>query len=93
MLWEKNATLGQAIGERVPVAPSNFREWTKQVTQFESIGGFEDANLNLTSGPEPERIEGARASANFFEVLGVEPRLGTSFSLAASDSSRAASSL
>jgi hypothetical protein len=69
MLWEKNATLGQAIGERVPVAPSNFREWTKQVTQFESIGGFEDANLNLTSGPEPERIEGARASANLLKCL------------------------
>ena len=88
MLWEKNPTLGQAIGERVPVAPSNFREWTKQVTQFESIGGFEDANLNLTSGPEPERIEGARASANLFEVLGVEPQLGTTFSFAESDSSR-----
>ena len=67
---------------------NNFREWTKQVTQFESIGGFEDANLNLTSGPEPERIEGARASANLFEVLGVKPQLGTTFSLAESDSGR-----
>jgi putative ABC transport system permease protein len=85
MIWEKNPTLGALIGDRVPAALSNFREWQKRTTQFESIGGFEEANLNLTSGPEPERIEGARASANFFEVLGVRPRIGTSFSFAEND--------
>jgi putative ABC transport system permease protein len=88
MVWEKNPTLGAFIGDRVPVALSNFLEWARRATQFEAIGGFEDANLNLTSGPEPERIEGARASANFFEVLGVLPRLGTTFSSAAGDANR-----
>lgn len=82
MIWERNPTLGAFIGDRVPAALNNFREWQKRATQFESIGGFELANLNLTSGSEPERIEGARASANFFDVLGVRPRLGTSFDFA-----------
>src|SRR6185436_4674833 len=82
MLWEKNPALGGSIGQRVPVAYTNFLEWRRQATQFEAIGGFEDANFNLTSGPEPERIEGARASANIFEVLGVEPQLGTTLSFA-----------
>src|ERR1700730_16315087 len=82
MIWEKNPTLGALIGDRVPAALSNFREWQKRSTNFDGIGGFEVADLNLTSGPEPERIEGARASANFFEVLGVQPQLGTNFDFA-----------
>ena len=85
MIWEKNPALGPPIGDRVPVAYTNFLEWVRQATQFEAIGGFEDANFNFTSGPEPERIEGARASANIFTLFGVRPRLGTSFDAAAAD--------
>src|SRR5580765_2752722 len=85
MIWEKNAALGGSIGERVPSAYTNFLEWQRQATQFDGIAGFEDANFNFTSGPEPERIEGARASANLFTLFGVRPRLGTSFDAAATD--------
>src|SRR5205085_3544953 len=85
MIWEKNPTLGGSIGERVPSAYTNFLEWTRLATQFEAIAGFEDANFNLTNGPEPERIEGARASANIFALFGVKPALGTSFDSAATD--------
>src|SRR5436190_3433951 len=88
MLWEKNPALGGSIGERVPSAYTNFLEWQRQATQFEAIGGFEDANFNLTSGPEPERIEGARASANIFALFGVKPALGTAFDSAATDPSK-----
>jgi hypothetical protein len=77
MIWEKNPALGPPIGDRVPVASTNSLEWARRATQFEAIGGFEDANFNFTSGPEPERIEGARASANIFTLFGVRPRLGT----------------
>jgi putative ABC transport system permease protein len=85
MIWEKNQALGPPIGDRVPVAYTTFFEWARQATQFETIGGFEDASFNFTSGPEPERIEGARASANIFTLFGVKPRLGTSFEAAATD--------
>src|SRR5437016_8224828 len=88
MLWEKNPALGGSIGERVPAAYTNFLEWTRQATQFEAIGGFEDANFNLTGGSEPERIEGARASSNIFTLFGVQPALGTSFDAAATDPSK-----
>ncbi|HKP93122.1 MAG TPA: ABC transporter permease, partial [Chthoniobacterales bacterium] len=76
------------IAERVPVAYTNFLEWARQATQFEMIAGFEDANFNLTSGPEPERIEGARASANIFALFGVKAALGATFDIAASDASK-----
>src|SRR5256714_7854594 len=85
MLLEKNPALGGSIGERVPSAYTNFLEWSRQATQFEAIAGFEDANFNLTSGPEPERIEGARASPNIFTLFGVKPALGTAFDTAATD--------
>src|SRR5947207_5441810 len=89
MIWEKNPALGGSIGERVPSAYVNFLEWQRQATQFEAVAGFEDANFNLTSGPEPERIEGARASAIIFALFGVKPALGTSFDSATTDPSKA----
>src|SRR3954463_2345027 len=79
LVWEKNPTLGTFIGDRVPAAYSNFIEWQRRATRFESIGGFEDVNLNLAGAGEPERIAGARASPNFFDVLGVKPSLGAGF--------------
>jgi predicted permease len=85
MLWEKNPALGGSIGERLPPAYTNFLEWSRQATQFETMAGFEDANFNLTSGPEPERIEGARASPNIFTLFGTKFALGTSFDAAAND--------
>src|SRR5256714_5304144 len=88
MIWEKNPALGGSIGERVPSAYVNFIEWQRQATQFEGVAGFEDANFNLTSGPEPERIEGARASPNIFTLFGVKPSVGTSFDSAATDPSK-----
>src|SRR5437588_3684442 len=83
MIWEKNPALGGSIGERVPSAYVHFNEWQRLATQFDAIAGFEDANFNLTNGPEPERIDGARASANIFTLFGVKPALGTSFDSAA----------
>ena len=88
MIWEKNATLGPPIGDRVPAAYTNFLEWTERATQFEEIAGFEDANFNFTNGAEPERIEGARASRNIFELFGVRPRLGAPFDATGRDSER-----
>src|SRR3954451_20283142 len=88
MIWEKNPALGGSIGERLPPAFASFLERQRQVTQFEADAGVEDANFNLTSGPEPERIEGARASANIFALFGVKPALGTSFDSAATDPSK-----
>ncbi len=85
MIWEKNPSLGTLIADRVPTALSTFREWQKRATQFESIGGFEDANFNLTSVAEPERVQGARASPNFFHVFGVTPQIGRGFENAAEE--------
>src|SRR5580700_9843633 len=79
MIWEKNPALGAQIGERIPANYTNFAEWVRQSSVFEGIAGMEDANLNRTGATEPERVNGARISPNFFQVLGVNAMIGSTF--------------
>jgi len=46
---------------------------------FEEVATAIDVNLNLVSEGEPERIAGARITANLLPLLGVEPVLGRNF--------------
>jgi putative ABC transport system permease protein len=57
----------------------DFQVWQKRVHSFEGIAIAESASADLTGGAEPEEIHGVRASANLFDVLGVQPALGRSF--------------
>lgn len=66
-----------------------FSEWPLHGTQFnflnahkrafETIAVFKADQFNLVSGASAERIDGARASADFFRVLGVQPIIGRTF--------------
>jgi predicted permease len=89
MVWEKNPALGASIGERLPANYTNFAEWQRQSSAFEGTAGMEDANLNRTGAGEPERVNGARISPNFFQVLGVAPSLGTTFDASPSETQSA----
>ena len=46
---------------------------------FENVAAFTGAGLNLTGSGEPERLNGGRVSASFFDTLGVTPVLGRVF--------------
>ncbi len=48
----------------------------REARGFEAIATSIDVNLNLTGEGEPERVAGARITANLLPALGVEPRLG-----------------
>ena len=85
VLWEKNPTLGKSIGERVPASYANFDEWARQAKSFEDIAGFESINLNRTGDGDPERIDGARVSPNFFQLFSVNPAIGTTLASVKSD--------
>ncbi len=56
-----------------------FLALREQVRGFETVATAIDVNLNLVGRGEPERIEGARVTANFLPLLGVEPLLGRNF--------------
>ncbi|HYL98775.1 MAG TPA: ABC transporter permease, partial [Blastocatellia bacterium] len=76
-LWESTK---QAPGEQFVVSPANLADWRKQATSFESLGGY---NIYLPSVAEPTgaiEVGGAVVTTNFFEMLGVSPALGRTFS-------------
>ena len=47
---------------------------------FEFISAYKSDQFNLTAGSSSERLDGIRASADFFRVLGIQPILGRGFS-------------
>lgn len=57
----------------------DFLSWREQSHAFGQIAAFDGAAFNLTAEDRPERISGARVSANLPALLGVEPVLGRSF--------------
>ena len=54
-------------------------DWREQNQVFEQIVALTYTNFNLTGVAEPERIQGAVVSFNFFETLGIQPAIGRSF--------------
>lgn len=64
------------------VSAPNYQDWQRQNDVFAGMAIFDSAGkgYNLSGGAEPERVSGVRVSAGFFDVLGVKPHLGRTFS-------------
>lgn len=73
MVWEEAASLG--FPENTP-APANYIDWRDQSQVFESLAATASERYNLTAAGEPEKLEGLRATASLFPMLGVEPIMG-----------------
>jgi predicted permease len=62
---------------------SNFNDLRKMNKSFEDMGSyfafFGDGDDTLTGNGEPERLGSVGVSQNFFQVLGVRPKLGRLF--------------
>ena len=77
MLFEKRAREGVVD---VPVAPADFLDWEGRQQSFEAIAAMTVAAADLTGSGEPVRLFGGAVSPRFFNVLGVTPALGRTFS-------------
>ncbi|HYV06905.1 MAG TPA: ABC transporter permease [Blastocatellia bacterium] len=77
MLWSTMQSQGLAqSGSALP----DYREWRDQNHVFEGLGGFYYGDFNLSGErQEPERVQGAFVTPNFFSVLGVAPAIGRGF--------------
>src|SRR5947209_4837523 len=77
MLWSTMRSQGiPTSGSALP----DYREWRDRSRSFEGLAGFYYGDFNLAgAGVEPERAQGARVTANLFQVLGVRPALGRGF--------------
>ena len=73
MVWMDNRQ--QGIKEDITSWP-NYRDWRDQSSSFAAMAGFSGTAFNLTGAEEPERLQGAQTTANFFDVMGVRPLIG-----------------
>src|SRR5215510_1612351 len=78
LVWESQANDPK---DRNIVSAPNYWDWRDQNDVFEQMAILDSAGkgYDLSGGGEPERVSGVRVSAGFFDVLGVQPRLGRSF--------------
>ena len=63
----------------IPVNAPHFLAWKKECSAFEDLAAVNPETYNLTGAGEPQRLFGARVTANLFSLLGVQPQLGRSF--------------
>lgn len=66
----------------------HFREWRQSARSFEEIALLSGFETNLSWGVEPQSVFAALTSVNLFEMLGVEPFLGRTFSQEEEDAGR-----
>jgi putative ABC transport system permease protein len=65
--------------DRSSVAPATYLDWQTQAKSFEQVGAYEWDEVNLTGNREPEKVQGFGVTANFFGLLGVQPKMGRTF--------------
>ncbi|HEX2443267.1 MAG TPA: hypothetical protein VHJ77_04925 [Vicinamibacterales bacterium] len=68
------------------VAAPNFLDWKRESTAFDAMAAYRRRSINVSAygampggAGEPRFLKAARASVEFFGVLGVSPALGRVF--------------
>jgi putative ABC transport system permease protein len=80
MPWEFSEEVRQRVGfDRLPSSGGDFVDYLTRQTTFERFASMRTEQVNLTGDGEPERIGAVRVSAQFFDVLGVQPVIGRTF--------------
>src|SRR5271165_4588794 len=69
----------QNRGDYQQVALANYQDWKRQSRSFETLAVRTFAELALTGAGDAAHVDAAYASANFFDVMRVEPLLGRTF--------------
>jgi predicted permease len=65
---------------RATVSPPNFVDWQAQNSTFAVMDAYDSRVVTLSEGATPERIDAAIVGGTVFDVLGVPPLLGRTFS-------------
>lgn len=76
MVWEDNTPAG--FPRNTP-APGNFNDWRANSRSFTDMAATRFAFASLTMDGPPDLVLGRGVSPNFFDVLGVRPTMGRSF--------------
>jgi putative ABC transport system permease protein len=76
LVWMDNRR--QGISDDITSFP-NYLDWKNRNTVYAHLAGYTGQAFTLTGADQPERLIGAAATANFFDVMGVRPALGRVF--------------
>ena len=60
-------------------SPANFLDWRAQADTLVDLSAMAWWDANLLERSDPERVQGYRVSAGYFDALGVRPALGRTF--------------
>jgi len=61
------------------VALANYEDWKRQSRSFEDLAVLTSSDMSLTGAGDASHVRAASNSANFFEILRVQPLLGRVF--------------
>ena len=70
------------LGQQDPywtVSEPEFMDYRRDARAFERVAAYAGSDVSLTGTGEPERVEAARVSDDFFATLGVAPARGRAF--------------
>ena len=73
MLWHDYSQMNLP---KASLSVPSYIEYRDRVQAFESVAAGTSWSANLTGAGEPERVQGARVTANFLTTVGVSPVLG-----------------
>ena len=74
MIWSKWTAF-----DKTWVAEGEVVDYRKRSQTLQEVATWSEGQVNLTGDQEPERVAGARVSANTFSTLGVAPLVGRTF--------------
>jgi putative ABC transport system permease protein len=80
MVWQDLRARGGPADEWA--TPGNYADWRAETGLFAQIAVISGWRPTLTGGTEPEPIPGEQVSHEYFDVLGISPALGRSFTQA-----------
>jgi putative ABC transport system permease protein len=76
IVWEDASNIGFAFNTP---APANYLDWRAQNHVFTDMAATRFVTASLTGDGQPEQLSGKKVTANFFDVLGVQPAVGRPF--------------
>ncbi len=71
--------VGFANAAKLGMSFSNFQDYQRQNEVFAGLACIIPTPLTWSGGTEPRQVNGQMVSANYFEVLGIQPAIGRFF--------------
>ncbi len=76
MVWEKRPSEGAMTNV---VSPADYLDWRRLNTSFDHMAALLETSVSMTGAGEPVQVPTALVGGAFFDVLGVRPLFGSTF--------------